>query len=111
MQDAREKIFPLKIRKADPPAIPPSITLPVRRKERSLSSLVVNTPKVEAAQSTLTGRRPKAFIRKMASLRESNSAAADDGAEDHGQSSSSQEHISKRSSQNRQVISDKDYVD
>lgn len=105
LQDAREKIFPLKIRKTNPPAIPPSITLPVRRKERSLSSLVVNTPKVEAAQSTLTGRRTKAFIRKMASLRGSNSASDDDGAEDHGQSSSSQEHISKRSSKNRQKTS------
>ncbi|XP_072989982.1 E3 ubiquitin protein ligase DRIP2-like [Typha latifolia] len=64
LQDIRVKIFPLKRRKLNPEI--PSIILPVRRKERSLSSLVVSTPRV-ATQSGLTGRRTKAGRRAAAS--------------------------------------------
>ncbi|URE01272.1 E3 ubiquitin protein ligase [Musa troglodytarum] len=59
LQDLRAKIFPFKKTKAGAPDPSPSITLPVRRKEISLSSLVVNTPRI-AAQTGLTGRRRKA---------------------------------------------------
>ncbi|THU65381.1 hypothetical protein C4D60_Mb05t03040 [Musa balbisiana] len=59
LQDLRAKIFPFKKAKAGAPDPSPFITLPVRRKEISLSSLVVNTPRI-AAQTGLTGRRRKA---------------------------------------------------
>ena len=44
----------------------PTITLPAKIKERSLSSLVVETPKI-ATQTSLTGRRTKAARRTTAS--------------------------------------------
>lgn len=46
-----------------------SVPLPPKRKERSLSSLVVNTPRV-STQATLTGRRTKP-TRKASGLRSS----------------------------------------
>ncbi|KAJ4903285.1 E3 ubiquitin protein ligase DRIP2 [Raphanus sativus] len=56
LQDLRAKIFPLK-RKRDKDTL-----LPARRKERSISSLVVNTPRVVSAQ---TGKRTtKSLMRK-----------------------------------------------
>ncbi|RVW38165.1 E3 ubiquitin protein ligase DRIP2 [Vitis vinifera] len=51
----------------------PPIPLPVKRKERSLSSLVVSTPRV-SMQTGLTGRRTKAVARKSTALRESSSS-------------------------------------
>jgi E3 ubiquitin-protein ligase DRIP len=65
----RAKIFPFKRRKVKAPEIVPSVTLPVvRRKERSLSSLVVSTPRVSTQTTTntasLTGRRSKPTARK-----------------------------------------------
>lgn len=68
LQDVRAKIFPLKRRKVNALEVVPSITLPARRKERSLSSLVVNTPRV-ATQPGLTGRRTKGTARRASSLR------------------------------------------
>ncbi|GFY90695.1 ABI3-interacting protein 3 [Actinidia rufa] len=65
LQDIRAKIFPFRRRKIKSPDVPPSISLPVKRKERSLSSLVVSTPKV-SMQTELTGRRTKSFARKSA---------------------------------------------
>lgn len=47
----------------DAPEIVPSVALPVRRKERSLSSLVVSTPRV-STQTGMTGRRSKSVARK-----------------------------------------------
>ncbi|XP_061338133.1 E3 ubiquitin protein ligase DRIP2-like [Gastrolobium bilobum] len=58
LQDLRNKIFPFKRRKVKAPAVVPSVLLPARRKERSLSSLVVSTPRV-STKVTLTGRRTK----------------------------------------------------
>ncbi|XP_047162764.1 E3 ubiquitin protein ligase DRIP2-like [Vigna umbellata] len=58
LQDLRNKIFPFNKRKQKAPVAIPSVLLPARRKERSLSSLVVNTPRV-STQSTMTGRRTK----------------------------------------------------
>ncbi|XAR63583.1 hypothetical protein NMG60_11023572 [Bertholletia excelsa] len=65
LQDIRAKIFPFKKRKNKAPEIVPSISLPVKRKERSLSSLVVSTPEV-TVQNGLTGRRTKSVARKSA---------------------------------------------
>lgn len=101
LQDIRAKIFPLRRRKINAPEVAPPISLPVKRKERSLSSLVVSTPKVPM-QTGLTGRRTKAVARRTAALRGSSFAAEDtvkreDSAEDHPLSSSSPE------SQNRSV--------
>lgn len=44
----------------------PTVTLPVKRKQRSLSSLVVDTPRV-AVQTGLTGRRTKTARRTAVS--------------------------------------------
>ncbi|KAF2578966.1 hypothetical protein F2Q68_00001211 [Brassica cretica] len=63
LQDLRAKIFPLKRKRES------SITLPARRKERSISSLVVNTPRL-SAQTGTTGKRSKSLVRK--DVREAN---------------------------------------
>ncbi|KVI12391.1 hypothetical protein Ccrd_009180 [Cynara cardunculus var. scolymus] len=63
LQDIRAKIFPSKRRRVKAPEVVPSVTLPLRRKERSLSSLVVSTPRV-STQTTMTGKRSKAAARK-----------------------------------------------
>ncbi|CAL9041330.1 unnamed protein product [Musa banksii] len=68
LQDLRAKIFPFKRRKVDAPENFPLLSLPVRRKERSLSSLVVNTPRL-ATQTGLTGRQTRAVARRAAILR------------------------------------------
>ncbi|XP_058223886.1 E3 ubiquitin protein ligase DRIP2-like isoform X2 [Rhododendron vialii] len=69
LQDIRAKIFPFK-RKVRTPEVTPSISLPVKRKERSLSSLVVSTPKV-SIKTGLTARRTKSVARKSAPIRAS----------------------------------------
>ncbi|KAM7521667.1 hypothetical protein LguiA_011569 [Lonicera macranthoides] len=100
IQDVRAKIFPFKRRKVKAPEIVmPSVTLPVRRKERSLSSLVVNTPRV-LTQSTLTGRRSKATARKALrsssfSIEKHIKREEDSIEEDHQESSSSRETLTK----------------
>lgn len=63
LEDLRAKIFPYKRRKLDPAEDVSSFALPARRKEKSLSSLVVNTPRV-SPKTALTGRRSKATARK-----------------------------------------------
>lgn len=88
------------------PEITPSITLPVRRKERSLSSLVVSTPRV-STQSGMTGRRSKSIVRK--SVRSSFSIEKlvkkdGDSQEDHPESSSSPETLNKFTQTVRQVM-------
>ncbi|XP_010457826.1 PREDICTED: E3 ubiquitin protein ligase DRIP1-like [Camelina sativa] len=60
LQDLRAKIFPLKRKKVKAPEM---VSLPTKRKERSISSLVVSTPRV-SAQGGTTGRRTKAATRK-----------------------------------------------
>ncbi|XP_043723523.1 E3 ubiquitin protein ligase DRIP2-like [Telopea speciosissima] len=98
LNDVRAKIFPFKSRKVKAPEVVPS--LPVRRKERSLSSLVVSTPRV-SAQTGLTGRRTKAVARKSTALRGSNFTIEDpvkkveDAVEDRPGSSSSPETLKK----------------
>ncbi|CAN4113679.1 unnamed protein product [Withania somnifera] len=63
LEDVRAKIFPYKRRIVKEPEIVPSVTLPVRRKERSLSSLDVSTPRV-SMHTGMTGRRSKSVARK-----------------------------------------------
>ncbi|MQL80755.1 hypothetical protein Taro_013207, partial [Colocasia esculenta] len=107
LQDVRAKIFPFKRRKVKAPELVPSISLPTRRKERSLSSLVVSTPRV-ATQSGLTGRRTKSVARKASALR---GLGIDDpikkekNTEDYPESSSSAEILSKIAQSKRQSSS------
>ncbi|XP_061970443.1 E3 ubiquitin protein ligase DRIP2-like [Populus nigra] len=108
LQDVRSKIFPYKRRKVEAPEVVESVTLPViRRKERSLSSLVVSTPKV-STQTTTTGRRTKPFPRKAAALRGSGFSIEKpikkehDHAEDSPESSSSPETPKKFNQNTRQ---------
>ena len=108
LQDIRSKIFPLKRRKINAPEVTPSITLPVKRKERSLSSLVVSTPKVPM-QTGLTGRRTKAVARRAAALRGCSFAVEEpakreDSAEEHSLSSSSPESHTKTGRNKMQVL-------
>ncbi|KAJ6681259.1 E3 UBIQUITIN PROTEIN LIGASE DRIP1 [Salix koriyanagi] len=79
----------------------------IRRKERSLSSLVVSTPKV-STQTTATGRRTKPFPRKAAALRGSSFSIEKpikkehDRVEDSPESSSSPETPKKFNQNMRQ---------
>ena len=106
LQDLRAKVFPIKGRKVKAPEVVVAVTLPVRRKERSLSSLVVSTPRV-SAHATMTGRRTKSVVRKATSRGsgfsiEKHVKKEEDSAEDHPESSSSPEN-SKFSDNTRQV--------
>ncbi|KAJ8749543.1 hypothetical protein K2173_025738 [Erythroxylum novogranatense] len=96
MQDVRAKIFPFKRRKVEAPEVITPITPPVRRKERSLSSLVVSTPKV-STQTTTTGKRTKPFPRKSPASRGSNFSIEkeEDLIPSHPEKSSSAETIKK----------------
>ncbi|KAK1313959.1 E3 ubiquitin protein ligase DRIP2 [Acorus calamus] len=109
LQDIRAKIFPFRRREVKAPEVNPSIALPVRRKERSLSSLVVNTPRV-STQTSLTGRRTKSVARKAGPLRgaasviEESNKNEEDNAEAHLESSSSPETLSKIAQNKRQNL-------
>ncbi|KAK4344789.1 hypothetical protein RND71_034965 [Anisodus tanguticus] len=98
LQDVRAKVFPYKRRKVNAPEIVPSVELPVRRKEISLSSLVVSTPRV-STQTGMTGRRSKSVARKT--LRGSTFSIEkplkkeEGSGEDHLDSSSSPETLNK----------------
>ncbi|XVF80908.1 hypothetical protein PTKIN_Ptkin15bG0112800 [Pterospermum kingtungense] len=110
LQDVRAKIFPLKRRKVRAPEIVPPVTVPTRRKERSLSSLVVNAPKV-STQTTMTGRRTKVVGRKSGALRGSSFSAEkpvkreEDSMEDLQESASSPEMLNKFTQNKRQCTS------
>ncbi|KAK4764035.1 hypothetical protein SAY87_013473 [Trapa incisa] len=67
LQDLRAKIFPLKGRKANA-TLQPITNLLARRKERSLSSLVVNVPKA-LSQSAISCKRTKYGTRKAVASR------------------------------------------
>lgn len=68
LQDIRAKIFPFIRKKIKAQEVVPSISLPAKRKERSLSSLVVIAPKV-STHTGFTGKRTKIGTRKAAALR------------------------------------------
>lgn len=105
LQDVRAKIFPFR-KKEKAPEAPLSLT-PVRRKERSLSSLVVDTPRV-SPQTSRTGKRTKATPRKASSLRGANfhleklDKDDEDSAEDLPESFSSPETSNKLTPNHRQ---------
>ncbi|XP_059652793.1 E3 ubiquitin protein ligase DRIP2-like isoform X2 [Cornus florida] len=115
LQDIRAKIFPIKRRKIKAPEVLPSISLPLKRKERSLSSLVVNTPKV-SMQAGVTGRRTKSVTRKAAALRGSSFSIEEpikkeqDLKEDFPESSSSPETVNKIIQHKRQSSSTSDLI-
>ena len=64
LEDIRNKVFPIKKINVDAPKA--VTTLPAKRKQRSLSSLVVDTPSV-VKRTGLTGKRTKAKRRVAAS--------------------------------------------
>ena len=86
----------------------PEVTLPVRRKERSLSSLVVDTPRV-STQTAMTRRRSKAVARKASALRGSSfpiekpAKKEEDSSEDREETLSSPETLNKFTQNIRQV--------
>ncbi|KAL2540646.1 E3 ubiquitin protein ligase DRIP2 [Abeliophyllum distichum] len=98
LQDVRTKIFPYKRRKVQAPDVVTPVTLPAKRKERSLSSLVVGTPRV-SIQSGMTGRRSKSVARKASRgssfTIEKPFKKEEDSMEDHPDSSSSPETLNK----------------
>lgn len=108
LQDVRAKIFPLKRRKVTAQEVMPSVSVPVRRKERSLSSLVVSTPRV-STQTGLTGRRTKSVARRTVASRGSCFSVDEpvkkdqDTVEEHPQRSSSTETLNKTGQNRRQV--------
>ncbi|XP_054823870.1 E3 ubiquitin protein ligase DRIP2-like [Prosopis cineraria] len=112
LQDVRAKIFPLKNVKAKAPEVVPSEPVPARRKERSLSSLVVSTPRV-STQATMTGRRTKP-TRKAIALRSTSFSIEkpiikkEDSTEDHPESSSSPDTINKVTQSTRENSSPND---
>jgi E3 ubiquitin-protein ligase DRIP len=91
----------------EPEVVAASVPLPAKRKERSLSSLVVNTPRV-SAQSTMTGRRTEP-TRKASSLRSSSFSIEksiqqeEELLDNHPESSSSPETSNKLRQNNGQV--------
>ncbi|XP_065861023.1 E3 ubiquitin protein ligase DRIP2-like isoform X2 [Euphorbia lathyris] len=106
LQDVRAKIFPFKRRKVEAPEVATSVALPVRRKERSLSSLVVSAPKVST--QTTTGRRTKHVQRKATALRgcsfptEKHIKNEEYPAEDNLKNTSSPETVNKFKQNTRQ---------
>ncbi|KAA0057421.1 E3 ubiquitin protein ligase DRIP2-like [Cucumis melo var. makuwa] len=101
LEDLRAKIFPSKRRKVKTPEIAPVVLPPVRRKERSLSSLVVNSPRV-SSHATTTGRRTAAAAARIASIlrtprvsSEKRVKKEDDSVDDRSESSSSFETSDK----------------
>ncbi|XP_027367103.1 E3 ubiquitin protein ligase DRIP2-like [Abrus precatorius] len=109
LQDLRNKIFPLNKRKVNTAVAVPSVLLPARRKERSLSSLVVSTPRV-STQSTMTGRRTKP-TRKASTMQSSSFSIEkiikkeEELLEDRQDSSSSPNTSNKSAKNNGQSLS------
>ncbi|KAF5181637.1 E3 ubiquitin protein ligase drip2 [Thalictrum thalictroides] len=66
LQDIRSKVFSSDNDMVNAPEVAPSMSVPSRRRERSLSSLSAIVPQ---AQFSLTGRRTKAVARKAGALR------------------------------------------
>lgn len=108
LQDVRAKVFPFKRRKVIASENMTSISLPVRRKERSLSSLVVSAPRV-STQNGMTGRRSKSFTRKAVASRgcgfpnDQSIKKEEASMEGFPESSSSRETLSKLSHPKRQT--------
>ncbi|RZC62598.1 hypothetical protein C5167_024372 [Papaver somniferum] len=103
LQDLRAKIFPFKRRKVKAPgATPPTIPLPVRRKERSLSSL--STPRVSTL-TTLTGKRTRGVGKKAAGDTAELVKKGKGSLEDYHETTSLPETLSKIAQNRRQASS------
>ncbi|KAI4329715.1 hypothetical protein MLD38_028068 [Melastoma candidum] len=95
LQDVRSRIFPVNGKKVDSPEDQTPVTLPSRRKEKSLSQLVVNAPTV-LPSTALTGKRTKAVRKVHASPGSAEKPAArEESSEDCPEKSSSPETIEK----------------
>ncbi|TKV92410.1 hypothetical protein SEVIR_9G161500v4 [Setaria viridis] len=111
LQDVRSKLFPFKRKKIKAEEVPSPISLPTKRKERSISSLVVNTPKVKP--TGLTGRRTRAVARKAAAAAALRGLGPIvdpvkkeiDSCDSHSQSSSLPANSSKAPQTRRQILS------
>lgn len=104
LQDVRAKVFPYKRMKVKAPEVVSPITLPAKRKERSLSSLVVSTPRM-STQNGMTGRRSKSITRKASRgsfTIEKPVKKEDNSMEDHHESSSSPETLNRSTQNTRQ---------
>jgi len=108
----RSKVFPFKRKKINAEEAESPIALPIKRKERSISSLVVNTPRITTAGST--GRRTRAVTRKAAALRGLGPIIADplkkdsDNSNKKTENSSLLDSLSKMPQTRRQVLSNGD---
>lgn len=106
LEDVRAKIFPYKRMKVRAPEVLSPVTLPAKRKERSLSSLVVSTPRV-STQSGMTGRRSKSITRKASRgssfTIEKPMIKEDNSMDDHHENSSSPETLNRSTQNTRQV--------
>ncbi|XP_062214318.1 E3 ubiquitin protein ligase DRIP2-like isoform X2 [Phragmites australis] len=67
LQYVRSKIFPFKRQKVEAPEVTSPVTSPIKRKERSLSSLTIHAPQV-SIQKYLTKRRTKISCLRNISL-------------------------------------------
>ncbi|CAN1729429.1 E3 ubiquitin protein ligase DRIP2, partial [Linum perenne] len=110
LQDIRAKVFPLKSKKVEASKVVTSIAPPAKRKERSLSSLVVSTPKVPE-EASLTRRKTKVGAARTPGLRSCDftteeSNKDEDSAEDHPISSSSPDSENKISQRETQPSSE-----
>lgn len=88
------------------PEVASPVTLPAKRKERSLSSLVVSTPRM-SSQNGMTGRRSKSITRKASRgssfTIEKPVKKEENSMEDYHESSSSPETLNRSSQNMRQV--------
>lgn len=105
MQDVRSKIFPYKRINVKAREAETTITLPAKRKKRSLSSLVVSTPRV-STHNGMTGRRSKSITRKASKgtrFTIEKPVKKEDSREDHPESSGSPETLNKFTQNARQT--------
>ncbi|CAN7010849.1 unnamed protein product [Brassica oleracea var. botrytis] len=106
LQDLKAKIFTPKRKRERAPEVVSSITLPARRKERSISSLVVSTPRV-SAQTGTTGKRTKSLMRKdvrgSGSFTKRTVKKEEEFGDDHTESGSSPETLKDLTQSKRQV--------
>ncbi|KAL6505187.1 hypothetical protein OROGR_025004 [Orobanche gracilis] len=107
LQDVRAKVFPYKRIKVKGPEVVSPVTWPAKRKERSLSSLVVSTPRV-STQSGMTGRRSKSTARKASrgsTFTIEKPVRREDPMDEQPESSSSPERLNKFTQNMRQNYS------
>lgn len=100
LQDIRAKIFPSKQSKVEAPEETPTLTLPVKRKEKSLSSLVVSTSHV-VTRTCSTGRQTKTATKRVVTAQgrspstDASSEKDDNTVNNYVEKSNSNEKMSK----------------